>query len=171
MASLREEYAEALFALAKDNDVIEDTQKRFAGFVKALDKDIMHFFSHPNITLNEKKDVIKKCVDESIFRDFLFILLDNGRLENVSDIYSVFDDYVMDDLNQKDVRVYVPKQLTDNERKRIKTIMKKTLSASIDIEEIVDTTLKGGLRIEYDGNVWDGTIQNLLKTMQDDLTN
>lgn len=170
MASVNEEYAEALFTLAEEQNVIDDVDRQWDAFTEAYGQEEHRFFTHPGVTLDEKKNVLKEAVGDTLFRNFLFVMLDNDRLDRLDDIHRAYRTRMMQQSERKKVRVYAPAPLKDNDKKRIMGIMKKKLSADIDVEETVDSTLRGGLRIEYDGKVWDGTIQNLLKTMQDDLT-
>jgi len=171
MSSAKEEYADALFSLTEENGVTDHVKQHFSAFLDAYGEDEKRFFFHPGVTQKEKKDVLRQSLEDTLFRNFLFVLLDNDRLGMINDIHEAFEKRIMQSGKKKRVYVYVPKALTQSDKKRIKTLMKNKLSADIDLQEKVDSTLKGGLRIEYDGKVWDGTIQHLLKTMQDDLTN
>jgi F-type H+-transporting ATPase subunit delta len=69
--------------------------------------------------------------------------------------------------------VYVPTayHLASTERTTmLETINKKITAASIELHEIVDPTLLGGMKIKIGDTVYDGSVRNTLTQLQASLT-
>jgi F-type H+-transporting ATPase subunit delta len=163
------QYAEALFSVALEQNKIEEIEREFSAFVSAYDEEIKHFLLHPKVTKQEKKDVLKQVTDTDIFRHFLYVLIDNSRFELLNDIYREFKS-IRDKQNKlMEVSVYSPSSLTDIELSKIKDSLAKKHNRKIRINNIVDEHIVGGLRLEYEGHVFDETINHYLKSLTSDL--
>lgn len=52
----------------------------------------------------------------------------------------------------------------------VETILKKTLATSVELNEIIDERLLGGIKIKIVDRVYDGSVRNTLKQLQTTLT-
>jgi len=169
MTGIQEEYARALFQLAMEHDLLNDMQTGFLAFVEALDDDTMHFFNHPKITKQEKRDVLEKAVSLELLRHFLFVLVDNERMSLSGTIYYAFVDLINQMKKVKQVKVYAKQKLTVKQKDTIRQKLEKSLSHSIEIEELIDETIFSGIRIEIDGMIIDETSNRQLEDLKANL--
>ena len=85
---IAEEYAKALFELATSNDKSDVINDNFSVFLKLLkdNNDYFKILTFPNISLNDKKDCLRKTLIgfDDLFIDFLFVLIDKNRMSLVT---------------------------------------------------------------------------------------
>jgi F-type H+-transporting ATPase subunit delta len=170
MSYLAFQYAEALFSLALDEDVLDDVQQEFTNFLDALDNDVMHFLKHPKVTKNEKKAVLDQVVKQSVFRHFLYVVIDNSRMQYMTDMHQEFTSIVHNQQNHMEATVYSPKPLTKTELANLEASIGKKHNRDVTLTNVVDSSIVGGLRVEYEGHVLDQTINHYLTNLQGALT-
>lgn len=170
MSYLAFQYAEALFALALEEDILEDVQAEFSSFLAALDDEVMHFLGHPKVTKDEKKAVLDKVVKQSVFRHFLYVVIDNSRISNMQDMYQEFTTIVNNQNNHMEATVYSPKPLTKTELANLQASIGKKHNRDVTLQNVVDPSIVGGLRVEYEGHVLDQTINHYLTSLKGTLT-
>lgn len=169
MTGIQEEYARALFQLAAENNKMDDIKLNYLAFIEAIDEGTMHFFNHPKITRQEKRDVLEKAVSMELLRHFLFVLIDNERMNLVRTIYYAFVDLVNEMNKIKQVKVYSKHKLTAKQAEAIKQKLEKSLNHKIEIDEMIDETIISGIRIEIDGTVIDETSNRQLEDLKANL--
>lgn len=164
------QYAEALFALALEEDKLENVLSNFEHFVEAQDEDIYKFLSHPKVSKQNKKEVIGKVLTDTLFKNFVFVLIDNSRIDYLADCLAEFK-VIVDDQNKiMNVIAYTGKKLSSDELLKLKSNLKKKHNRKVELQNIVDPKIIGGMRIEYEGMVLDETINNYLTTLKNNLT-
>ncbi len=169
MTGIQEEYARALFQLAMENDLLKATESGYLAFVEALDDDTMHFFNHPKITKQEKRDVLEKAIKLELLRHFIFVLIDNDRMSLARTIYYAFVELINQMNKVKQVKVYASQKLTAKQIDSIRQKLEKSLLHAIEIEEIIDEKILSGIRIEIDGMVLDETSNRQLEDLKTNL--
>ncbi len=170
MSYIAFQYAEALFAIANEEKQVESVLESFNSFVKAQDVEISKFLNHPKVTKKAKKEVLGNAITNSLFKNFIFVLIDNSRIDYLSDC---LDEYqiIVDAQNKiMNVFVYSGKKLTKTETQELVKNLSKKHNRKVKLENIVDKTILGGLRIEFEGNILDETINNYLATLRNNLT-
>lgn len=163
------QYAEALFALALEENQVEEVLINFVAFVDAQDKEIEKFLRHPKVKNRDKKEIIGKAIANSLFKHFVFVLIDNSRIEYLEDClgeYKVINDMQNQTMN---VRVYSKTLLPISNLNKLKNNLGMKHNRKVKIENIVDDTIIGGLRIEFEGQILDETINNHLLTLKHSL--
>lgn len=170
MSYLAFQYAEALFALALEDQVLDDVHSEFSNFLDALDSDVMHFLNHPKVTKEEKKAVLDKVVKQPVFRHFLYVVIDNSRMQHMTDMYNEFTAIVNNQNNHMEATVFSPKPLTKQELANLEASIGKKHNRDVTLTNVVDPTIVGGLRVEYEGHVLDQTINHYLANLQGTLT-
>ncbi len=161
------EYARALFELARDSRKIEIVNEQFESFIKALDenRDYLKVLTYPHIDLKQKKNSLKSVLNsfDLDFVNFLQVVLDHNRFKIIDEIYESYQNYVLDYYHIVQVVVYTPSALNDKQRASLKeslTSYFKGYEVSLTIK--IDESLIGGIKVLANGKVLDITILNKL---------
>jgi len=164
------QYAEALFSLALERNEIDNVLVDFKSFLDAQDDEIAKFLNHPKVKKQSKKDVMANGINSTLFKHFVYVLIDNSRMDYLSDCYNEF---IKINNNQNKVMnaiVYSNHKLPIIDLNKLKNNLGMKHNRKVNIENVVDESIIGGLRIEYEGNVMDETINNYLETLKHNLT-
>jgi len=164
------QYAEALFATALEQKVLDQVAGEFSEFLSALDADVRHFLQHPKVAKDEKKNVLTSVTSTTIFRHFLFVLIDNSRIDLLADIHHEFTTILNNQQHRMEATVYSPKPLSETELTNLKTSIGAKHNRTVTLTNVIDQTIVGGLRIEYEGHVLDQTINHYLASLKGTLT-
>ena len=167
------EYAQAIYDLAKEENKIDIINECFIVVNKSIeDNDFMELLSSPKITKEEKKNILTKVYGklDSLFLDFMYVLIDNNRFNRISYIYDYYNQLIKIEHNILHIEAYSVKELTKTQIDNLR----KTLSSyyngkTLEIENIVDPKLIGGVRIECNGKTLDVTLKKSLANMKDSL--
>ncbi|MFK5884127.1 MAG: ATP synthase F1 subunit delta [Candidatus Izemoplasma sp.] len=164
------QYAEALFGLALESNQVNNVLEDFNQFNSALDLEITKFLNHPKISKKNKKEVISNAINGGIFKRFLYVLIDNSRIDIIEDVLKEFDIIINKQNNLLKVIAYSKKELSSSQFNQLKVNLEKKNNRKIELESIVDKTIVGGVRIEYEGMIFDDTINNYLSGLKANLT-
>ncbi len=164
------QYAEALFSLALEDNQIDDVMNNFVAFVDAQNDEVTKFLNHPKVSKNNKKEVVGNVITNSLFKNFVFVLIDNSRIDYLNECLSEFK--VINDNQNKvmNATVYSKELLPISDLNKLKNNLGMKHNRKVNIENIVDPSIIGGLRIEYEGHILDETINNHLQTLKNNLT-
>lgn len=164
------QYAEALFSLALEENQIDDVMNSFTAFVDAQNDEVTKFLNHPKVSKKNKKEVVGNVITNSLFKNFVFVLIDNSRIDYLNECLSEFK--VINDNQNKVMNavVYSKELLPISDLNKLKNNLGMKHNRKVKIENIVDPSIIGGLRIEYEGHILDETINNHLQTLKNNLT-
>lgn len=164
------QYAEALFAIALEEDKVASVKESLHAFIEAQDEYVYKFLNHPKINKDQKKEVIATVEMSTLVKNFVYVLIDNNRVDLLTD---VLDEFIkIDDRQNKimNVAVYSGKLMEVKDLNKLKNNIAMKQNRTVHIENIVEESIVGGLRIEYDGMILDETINNYLNKMKNNLT-
>ena len=170
--SIGSRYARALFALMKDGGTLDAAEKDVPEVVRIIEgeEDLKSFLSHPGIGKPDKKDVLDKLfkgkVDNAVF-DFLNLLVDKHREEYLPIIKEEFDELLLEHQGRRICKVTSAFELSADIRKLIVEGLSKTTGKKIEIEEIVDLSLIGGIKVQIGDKVFDGSLKSGLENMRE----
>ncbi len=95
MEELAQVYANALFEVASENDVTDDVREQLGQFAEELDqnRDLQVFLFSPYFSSQEKKDGIRKIVEDADerFLNFLELLAERHRMPAIFRIRRAYD--------------------------------------------------------------------------------
>lgn len=161
-------YALALSQSALDN--IDEINENLALVDEIIfsNADFINFFSHPIVSLKDKKETINETLDGKINEktlNFLNTLLDENRFNIFKTIYELFKQEV--DLIKNKQRVYVTSAivLDDKEKEKLQNKLNEKLQKNVVINYEEKEDILGGLLIKFEDKVIDLS----LKTKFDDL--
>lgn len=164
------QYSEALFSLALEEKSLDSVLEDFIAITKSLDKEIYTFLNHPKITKTQKKEIVNKAVSNSLLRNFINVLIDNSRIDLLEDTLVEYKKLYDNQNKVLKVNVYSSKVLSDKQIKNLVESLENKTKRRVELNNVIDTRIVGGLRIEYEGMILDDTINNYLQSLKSNLT-
>ncbi len=163
-------YAQAAFDLAQAKSELTSWSDMLAlAAMVASDNNMAEAIDSPHV---KDEDVVTLFLDvcgnklSTEGQNFIRILAENKRLNILSDIVAVYEQYRADAEGILDAEIISAFPLSDSQQKNIVASLKKRLGRDISLTTRVDETLIGGAIIRAGDMVIDGTVTRHL----DDLT-
>lgn len=168
------EYGYALYELAAEDGFENDIEKEFADIATVFESnhDFMKLLSNPRIPTSERIEVLDHVFGNRIQPYLLSLLKIFTEGRDVSMIplcYKEYQNKYNQDKNILQVTAISAVKLNDNQRQRMIGKLTKSLNKTIVLENIVDKTCIGGIRLEYRGHMIDASIKNRFIKLQHDL--
>jgi F-type H+-transporting ATPase subunit delta len=167
-------YAKALFEAAADHKIVaevEEELKVIVGLFEA-DDDFRKFLEHPNIDNSKKigllQNVLKDNVSDIVFST-LKLIITRGRESILPSLLQYYIAVANESLGQADAIVYSPYALSDKENKAIAKRFGKITGKTIQVENVLDENLLGGLRVRIGDRLYDGSLSGKLANLEKSL--
>ena len=166
------EYAEALFALALEEEREEDYYKTLTEIKKVFNNEpeYLELLSAPGIDKNEKNQILDATfegkIDENIL-SFLKLLTERGRISLFNACYEEF--FLLYNAKRSTLVVEVTSavELTNEEKEKIKAKLESKFKLKVQLECVVDSSILGGLIIKTDDTIIDGSLKRKLRDVKD----
>jgi F-type H+-transporting ATPase subunit delta len=168
---LARRYAKALFELAQERKMLDKVRSELHSFMAALEEnaEFADFFRSPENSRPAKKTAVEKVFQDrysSIFFNFLLLLVQKGRHHAVAEIARAFDalydQYARRAHGLAITAVPMDAKLADDLQARLS----KSLNKQIDLENKVDPAILGGIVLNIDGKVLDGSVKQQLERLR-----
>ncbi len=172
MTEISNEYASALFSLA-----LEAGMKKEYG--AALDKisdvfkktpEYLEFLASPAISATERLSAAQAAFSESVpehVMSFLQLLCEKGKVRIFAECTEAYRKLLEESEKITAAKVKSAVELTDEEKSELKQKLEKKTGHTITLECSTDSSLMGGLIIEIDGKVIDGSVKARLAEVKD----
>ncbi len=168
---LARRYAKALFALAQERNVLDKIRSELHSFAAMLEenKEFADFFRSPENSRTAKCAAVEKIFQDrfsSLFFNFLLLIIQKGRHHAVPDVVRAFDE--LHDRHHRRARalaitaVPMDTKLADDLRDRLA----KSMNMHIELENQVDPAILGGIVLNLDGKVLDGSVKQQLERLR-----
>lgn len=156
-------YAQVLFELNIDYEIVQDTKK-----ICLESAELLNALSNPSIQKKEKHAVINVIFNEKI-KSFLKVLCDNDNIESIIQIIEMYEEILLQSKKMvKATLTYVTRPDEEQISQIKKFVMDKYNKADVLLELKEDSSLLGGFilsvgNVEYDKSIA-GTLSSLRKT-------
>ena len=165
-------YAEALFGAARERDELEPVLEDVTEFDAALDEseELRLFFYGGQIPEREKRRDIDALTENMKLstRNFLKVLVDNGREGIFEDVVRRYEDLVKEHLRRVEVEVTTAVELSEDEEGRLRERLEKVLEGrEVLLETKVNPDLIGGAVFRFGGQMMDGSIRGRLESLRE----
>ncbi len=165
-------YAEALFGAARERDELEPVLEDVTEFDAALDEseELRLFFYGGQIPEREKRRAIDALTENMKLstRNFLKVLVDNGREGIFEDVVRRYEDLVKEHLRRVEVEVTTAVELSEDEEGRLRERLEKVLEGrEVLLETKVNPDLIGGAVFRFGGQMMDGSIRGRLESLRE----
>ncbi len=164
-------YANALFEVAKESKQLDVVEQELQLIVETIfsDQTITSFINHPQITADDKKELIDKVFGENvtkISRNFLFILIDSHRQNELPAILNEYIKMANEDRGIVRVEVITIEELGEQEKENLAKALAKEFKKEIRLSSIIDPSIIGGVVVNVGDKVYDGSIRTKLNVMK-----
>lgn len=166
------EYAKSLFELNDSlNDKLE-TYNHLEVICQVLSADVMSVMVHPLINKSDKKDIIKNSFKDElneILLHFIYVLIDNNRIEEINNIKDDFYDLLKQEQNIIEVLVESHDQLTNSDLEDLTKKLENKYQKRVILNPRVNEDIIGGVRITIKNEIYDASVNNYLDELVKDL--
>ena len=169
---MSKEYGTALFSLALENGSLGEYEKALESIEGSFNENPQYFdlLASPNIPMSERLDAIEKSFGDSVpeyIISFLQILCQNGKIKGLFDAIIEYKRLYNEVQNVSKAKVCSAIELTDKEKVDLQAKLEKVSGHGVEIEYTTDSSLIGGLIIEFNGKVMDGSLRHRLRDIKD----
>lgn len=176
MNDTAKEYGNALFALACESNAKEEYASALVMTEKAFkaNPEYADLLSSPNISLAEKLSSIHGAFGSSLPEHVLSFLMLMCEKRRISMLQAAICEYtaLLNASNRiTDVRVTSAIELNLAEKQRLKLKLEEIYRGEVRLEYTVDSALLGGLIIESDGKITDGSLRRRLSHVKEVIGN
>ena len=173
---MNKQYAIAFFEIAKEDNTLASCKESFDVFVKVLEneKDLALVLNSPKIKTNDKKDLIKNTFEHCSldFIYFINVVLDNGRIDKIKDIYNEFLHLYNEENNIKVVSVISATALSKDEQNKLLNSLKSNYQGyEIILNNKIDPSVVGGYHILVNGLSIDLSVKRKIENLSNHLAN
>lgn len=168
-------YAEALFGAAKATQALDETLEQLNLLRELLDShpDLLEFLYNPGVEPQAKLSVLAKARADGwsdLVRAFLQMVLAMGRAESLPGIAEAFRDAVDHDQGRVRVVVRSAHPLDDELLARLRRRLETGEGKVVQLDLEVDPELVGGLQVQVDHRLIDGSVRRSLEELRERLT-
>ncbi len=167
MTQTNKEYATALFSLATENNSVDQYEKSLIeiGNIFKENPDYIKVLESPAIPLSERISFIDEAfgtVYTEYLVSFIKVLCENGHITEICSCIEAFCDLVRIYKNRTIATVYYVEPLTQEQKIALIEKLQKISGKVIEPEFIKDESLIGGIKVQIDDKIIDGSIRNRL---------
>ena len=170
MEELAQVYSHALFEVASEHDVIDDVREQLGQFADELDenRDLQIFLFSPYFSSQEKKDGIRKIVEDADerFLNFLELLAERHRMPAIFRIRRAYDALWREENKLLPVTVTSAVELDDGLVEGVGKRIEEQTGKKVELTSRVDPDVLGGLVLQVGNMVLDASIRNRLEQLR-----
>ncbi len=167
-------YAEALYGLAREQGNVGEIESAYQQALTDIAgvPEVGRFLAHPLVPREKKNELIDRAFPElpGHLRNLIRLLIRNGREDYLGLIHEEFLTLRADEEGVIRVQVATAQQFSAEDRGRLTDRLARALGRRVKLVERLDPDLLGGVRLEVDGKVIDGTLraklEGLLATLE-----
>lgn len=169
-------YGYALYELAKEEGLEKEIDMELAEVVKVFENnhDFLTLLTNPRIPASERIRILDEVFGEMIhsyLKSLLKILTEKRDISLTFFCFKEYRDKYYKDNNILQVTAMSAVALNDDQKQKIVSKLGKSMDRAIVLENKVDESCIGGIRLEYPGHMIDASIKNRFKKLQHDLKN
>jgi F-type H+-transporting ATPase subunit delta len=164
-------YALALLQIAKEQQLLDvfEEELRVVKEVVQYNPELKAVLNSSKLSIEKKKEIIKAAftsVNVNVLNTLL-ILIDRHRENEIVNVANEFLALSNDEKGIAEADVYSTRALTEEEREAISAVFAAKIGKkSLKIENIVDSSLLGGIKLRIGNRIYDGSLRGKLDRLE-----
>ena len=172
--SIAKRYSKALVSAAEEKELLDNTMDELKDFYEMYlsSRELQDILTSPSIKVNEKQSVLKeltKSFKNSIIKDFLFLLVHEGRFDAFETIYYCFNEEINNKKNIIQVEIKSVIELDEKQKERLIQKLSQKYEKTIDARYVTTPEIIGGLVISYEDKTIDLSIKSKFENLKKQL--
>jgi ATP synthase F1 delta subunit len=164
-------YGRALYDAAKEREKVDEIGEEFRAVSKVFKDNplLKKLFLIPTVSAPDKRDVAKKVFEDRISQEllnFIYILIDRRRVGAWKEIGLFYEHLVLENDGKTKGVVYSALPLDEKRKKALEVKTEAAIGKKVRLENRIDKSLIGGLRIYVDGKLIDASVKTRLENMK-----
>ncbi len=119
----------------------------------------------------KNKFMILENISSGVIHSLLKYMVINGRIGYIFDVLDSFRDLVLKSQNKAKAKVISAIELIESEKAALSNIFSKISGKVLEFDFFVDKNLIGGIVVEIEGKIYDGSIKTYLANISSRLNN
>ena len=171
MTDISIEYAQALFMLASEGEVLSEYREKLGAIDAAVKEspEILEVLDSPAILLSERLAVVDKILGDSYpeyIVSFVKILCEERHVKLIEKIIEEFLELAREAENRARATVYFVEPLSEAQKAALVEKLEKVSGKTVDARYVEDKSLIGGIKVVLDDKVLDGSISGKLSKIK-----
>lgn len=169
--SLARRYTKALFQLARDGgqeDAVGVEVEQFHADYNRSDLKLV--LSNPAFAVENRKQILHQVAQSqklsSLTVRFLSLLLERDRLGHLTGIVNCYRRLLNEARGRVDAKVVSATTLEPALVERVRGQLRAISGKDVILQQVVDPELLGGLQVELEGKIYDGSVRTQLEKMK-----
>jgi F-type H+-transporting ATPase subunit delta len=167
---IAEVYGRSLFEVASEHDKTDELREQLGQFADALNdnRDLAIFFFSPYFSTEEKKDGLKRLLEDAdeTFVNFLELLIEKHRMPVIFRIRRVFDTLWEQAHHVLPVQIATAIALDDGEARKLGARIEESTGQKVELTASVDPDILGGIVLRVGNSILDASIRNRLDNLR-----
>jgi len=168
--SIARRYAKAIIAVAQEQDALEQTGDELRVLrALAADPQIAQALANPMLTAPARRRlalaIAERLTLRPIMRNFLAVLANNRRLDQLVGIADQYQKIVDAMLGRVRATLSSAAPLSPEQLDAVVAELARQTGRTVLVEQQVDPQLLGGVIVDVEGKVYDGSVRTQLKAL------
>lgn len=164
-------YAKALYSAAVEQGSTLEVEQQLKAVVDALhsDPEVQRFIQAPRISQSSKLTVLRSALEGKIspaLMNTVELLVERGRTDILADLLDSYVKIEGEALGIGDAVVYSTYPLSEAEQAAVAAEFGALVGKTIRVENKVDTSLLGGLKVVIGDTLYDGSLAGKLERLE-----
>lgn len=173
MKEIASRYAAALYSIALEENKIQSWQEDIKTINNLLkeNKDFLDVLSSYFLSLKEKEEMIDKIFskfDQDI-TSLIKLMVKNHRERYLIETMQAFNSLCNGYRGVKEGLIYSTVRLDEKTLQRINKKVGEVEKSEVDLYNVIDPTLIGGVKVVIDGHIYDGSVKYHLDQLKENL--
>ena len=168
-ASIARPYAQAVFDLAQETNSFDEWSAALSHLTAiSNDDDFSALVSDPRVESSRITDLLVDLCKDNLPEggdNFVTLLVQNGRVDALTDIEQLFNELVAKAKAIVNAHVTTAIALTDDQKSSLASALESRLGLKVEIEETVDVSLVGGAIVKAGDLVIDGSAKGRIEKL------
>lgn len=169
-------YGEALYTLAQEEGLSAAILQQLRVLDESFSRepDFPRLLSAPNLSKEERCGIVDDCFRGKVHGyvlNFLKILTEKGYIRHFGDCVRAYTGRYQQDNGILPVTAVTALPLTDAQKRKLTDKLNRITGKQVELTNRVDSTVLGGVRLDYDGKRVDDTVSHRLDTIRAMLKN
>lgn len=174
MSQAAERYALALFQTAQKHQVTAEIEQdlREVKKVFVMNPDLYNLMVSPKLSAEKRVNLINELFKQGnkFVINTIQLIAERKRLNELGELVDAYITLSNNAQGIQDAKVYSTRPLTEEERASISTVFAQKIGKqTLRIENIVDPSLIGGLRLQIGNRIYDSSVSTKLARLHREL--